>query len=97
MTKCDQNRKKVAKSFVVSEKSRTFAAMEQQKWIITGVNRLTHKREQLSRPMGEQEAAERLQREVANRRYQRYQPYVRLKVERLEAVQLTFNFMPYEK
>lgn len=70
--------------------------MEGQKWIITGVNRLTRKREQLSRPMGEQEAAERLQREVANRRYQRYQPYVRLKVERLEAVQLTFNFMPYE-
>lgn len=70
--------------------------MEGQKWIITGVNRLTRKREQLSRPMGEQEAAERLQREVANRRYQRYQPHVRLKVERLEAVQLTFNFMPYE-
>ncbi len=70
--------------------------MEGQKWIITGTNRLTRKREQLSRPMEAQEAAERLQREVANRRYQRYQPYVRLKVERLEAVQLTLNFMPYE-
>ena len=70
--------------------------MEERKWIITGVNRLTRKREQLSRPMSETEAVERLQREVANRRYQRYQPHVKLKVERLEAVQLTINFMPYE-
>ena len=70
--------------------------MEVKKWIITGVNRLTHQREQLSRPMDEQEASERLQREVANRKFQRYQPYTRLRMERLEAVQLTLQFKEYE-
>lgn len=46
--------------------------------------------------MDEQEASERLQREVANRKYQRYQPYTRLKIERLEAVQLTLQFNDHE-
>lgn len=88
--------KKVAKSFGGSKKNRNFAPMEAKKWIITGVNRLTHQREQLSRPMDEQEASERLQREVANRKYQRYQPHTRLKMERLEAVQLTLQFGDHE-
>ncbi|MEE1348051.1 MAG: hypothetical protein U0K36_09260 [Bacteroidales bacterium] len=70
--------------------------MDTKNWIITGVNRLTHQREQLSRPMDKQEASERLQREVANRKFQRYQPYTRLKMERLEAVQLTLQFKEYE-
>ena len=70
--------------------------MEVKKWIITGVNRLTHQREQLSRPMDEQEASERLQREVANRKFQRYQPHTRLRMERLEAVQLTLQFKDHE-
>lgn len=70
--------------------------MDTTKWIITGVNRLTQQREQLSRPMDAQEAAERLQREVANRKYQRYQTYTRLKIERLDAVQLTLQFNDHE-
>ena len=70
--------------------------MEAKKWIITGVNRLTHQREQLSRPMDEQEASERLQREIANRKFQRYQPHTRLRMERLEAVQLTLQFQDHE-
>lgn len=70
--------------------------MGNEKWIITGVNRLTHQREQLSRPMDAQEVAERLQREVANRKYQRYQPHTRLKIERLDAVQLTLQFNDHE-
>lgn len=70
--------------------------MDAMKWIITGVNRLTHQREQLSRPMTEQEASDRLQREVANRKFQRYQPHTRLKIERLEAVQLTLQFKDHE-
>lgn len=70
--------------------------MDTTKWIITGVNRLTHQREQLSHPMDAQEAAERLQREVANRKYQRYQPHTRLKIERLDAVQLTLQFNDHE-
>lgn len=70
----------------------TFAPMEKPQFIITGINRLSSRREQISRPMTEEEAQERLQREVANRKYQRYQAHTRLKIERLEAVQLTFNF-----
>lgn len=66
--------------------------MKPKLYIITGVNRLTNMREQLSRPMEEQEAKERLERERANRRYQRYQPHTRLKMEVLDAVQLKFQF-----
>lgn len=70
--------------------------MDTRKFIITGFNKLTRTREQLSRPMSEMEASERLQREVANRKYQRYQPYSRLKMQHLDAVQLTLNFKEYE-
>lgn len=70
--------------------------MDHPKYIITGVNVLTRKREQLSRPMEEDQALERLEREVANRKFQRYQPHKRLKIERLEAVQLNFNFQNNE-
>lgn len=66
--------------------------MKPKLYIITGVNRLTNMREQLSRPMEEQEAKDRLERELANRRYQRYQPHTRLKMEVLDAVQLKFQF-----
>lgn len=66
--------------------------MNQMKWIITGVNSLTGQRDQLSRPMSEEEARERLQRETVARRGQRYAAHKRLMVERLEAVQLTFKF-----
>lgn len=93
----DEKCKKVAKSFGDSEKSRNFAAMNEPKFIITGINQLTHLREQLSRPMSEQEASERLQREVANRKFQRHAAHTRLKMERLDAVQLTINFNDHEE
>ena len=66
--------------------------MKIPQFVITGKNRLTGLRDQLSRPMGEHEAQERLDRELANRKYQRYQPYTHLKKERHEAVQLTIKF-----
>lgn len=66
--------------------------MKKPKYIITGVNQLTKRREQLSCPMVEEEASERLQREVANRKFQRHAAHTRLRMERLEAVQLTINF-----
>lgn len=84
------------KSFGGSNFFRNFAAMKETMFIITGINQLTHLREQLSRPMSEQEASERLQREIANRKYQRHAAHTRLKIERLEAVQLTFNFDDHE-
>lgn len=66
--------------------------MPQDKWIITGRNTLTGCRDQLSRPMGEQEAHDRLERELQNRKYHKHPAYTRLKVERLEAVQLTIQW-----
>lgn len=70
--------------------------MKQEQYIITGINKLTGQREQLSRPMGEQEAIARLERERQSRGRQRYQPYSRLKIERLTAIQLTIQFKDYE-
>ena len=86
--------KKWRKVLALSERIRTFAEkfIMARQFIITGINVLTRQREQLSRPMTEEEAQLRLEREMANRRYQRYQPHKRLKVERLQAVQLTINF-----
>lgn len=66
--------------------------MEQDKFVITGVNRLTGHREELSRPMSREEATQRLEREQANRRYQRYQPHTRLRIEKRLPVQLTIRF-----
>lgn len=70
--------------------------MKEPRYIITGRNELTRQRDQLSRPMGKQEALERLEREVENRKYQRHAAYTRLRIERLESVQLTIQFEPYE-
>lgn len=66
--------------------------MDGRRYIITGVSRLTGSRDQLSAPMGREAAEERLQREVANRKWQRYAAHTRLRVEALEAVQLTIRW-----
>lgn len=66
--------------------------MSEPKFVITGRSTLTGCRDQLSRPMGEQEARDRLDRELQNRKYHKHPAYTRLKVERLEAVQLTINW-----
>ena len=89
--------KKLPKVLAVSEKMSNFAPMKQHQFIITGKNVLTGHRDQLSRPMGEQEAQERLERERQNRRYQHYQTHKLLKIERLEAVQLTIQFKDHEQ
>lgn len=75
----------------------TFASMKPKQYIITGINQLTQKREQLSRPMGEEEARQRLEREIANRKLQRYAAHKRLRIEVYDSVQLTFNFLPYDQ
>lgn len=66
--------------------------MSEPKFVITGRSTLTGFRDQLSRPMEEQEAQDRLDRELQNRKYHKHPAYTRLKVERLEAVQLTINW-----
>lgn len=69
--------------------------MKAKTHIITALNRLTHRREAISLPMGEHEAQDRLQIEKKNRRYQRHQPHTRLRVERIPPKQL-LNPFDYE-
>lgn len=88
---------KVAKSFGGSNFFYIFAPMECKKYIITAVNKLTGNREQISGPMLEEEASQRLQREIANRKFQRYKTHTGLKIEPYDAVQLTFNFNEHEQ
>lgn len=89
--------KKVAKSFGGSDFFCNFAAMEQRQYIITGINRLTKEREQISRPMSIEEAQERLSREMENRKHQKYAAHTRLQIEPLVAVQLTIQFKDYDE
>lgn len=63
-----------------------------KKFIITGINQLTGLRDQLSGPMDEETARARLEREISNRKRQRFKPYKRLRVEHYDAVQLTLQF-----
>lgn len=71
-------------------------AMDEAKYVITGVNALTRAREEISRPMSYSEAEARLERELASRRHQRYQPYKRLRIEKRIPVELFINFPDYE-
>ena len=89
--------KKVAKSLVDCGRFRTFAAMnEGDRYVITGINVLSGQREELSGPMPEDVAKARLEREIMNRRYQRYQAHKKLRVERRLPVQLTIKFQDHE-
>lgn len=95
---CGQMCKKVAKSLVDCGGFRTFAAMKDRDlYVITGINALTGQREELSGPMDEDAAKARLEREIANRRFQRYQAHKRLRVERRLPVQLTLKFQDHEQ
>lgn len=70
--------------------------MKEPRYIITGRNELTKQWEQLSRPMSKEEAQQRLEREIQNRRNQRYAAHTRLRIELLDAVQLTIQFDSHE-
>ena len=70
--------------------------MEDEKWVVTAVNKLTRIREEISGPMSQEMAKERCRREIDNRRHQRYQTHTRLRVERRLPVQLTFQFKSNE-
>ena len=76
-----------------SEKNVYLRGMDQTKqYVVTARNRLSGVREEISGPMSEEQARQRLEREIANRSRQRYQPYTWLRVERRLPVQLTLQF-----
>lgn len=70
--------------------------MDDKRFVITAINKLTGERVEITRAMSEDEAHERLAREMQSRRRQRYQPYSRLRVERRLPVQLQLNFSDYD-
>lgn len=70
--------------------------MNDERYVITAINKITGERVEISRAMSEDEAQERLTREMQSRRRQRYQPYSRLRVERRLPVQLHLNFKDYD-
>lgn len=70
--------------------------MNQEQFVVTAINRLTRIREEISGPMSRDQAEERLQRELMNRKYQRYQTHQRLRVEKRIPVQLTLQFKDNE-
>lgn len=70
--------------------------MNQDLYVITGINTLTGVREEISRPMSQDEAEARLEREKESRKRQKYAAHTRLRVERRLPVQLTIKFSDYE-
>jgi hypothetical protein len=88
--------KKSAEMFGSSGFSSYLCRMNDEKWVITGVNVLTKCREEISGPMSREAAEARCEREKINRSYQRYKTHNRLRVEKRLPVQLTIKFNEYE-
>jgi len=91
--------KKVGKSLGGFGRNAYLCGMrDDELYIITAVNRLTGEREELSCPMPQAAAEERLERERTARARQRHLPWTHLKAEPLAAVrrrrviQLTIKF-----
>ena len=66
--------------------------MKEPQFVITGKSRLDGQRVEISRPMEEGEAQERLRRELEARRRHKYPAYTHLRVERRLPVQLSLQF-----
>lgn len=65
---------------------------DSERYVITGISRLSGCREEISGPMERDQAQERLERYKANTKVQRYPTYTRLRVERRLPIQLTIQF-----
>lgn len=61
-------------------------------WYVSGLNRLTGQRDQLTGITTHEDAASRMARYQIAAARQKYPTYTRLRLERAVAVQLTFNF-----
>ena len=61
-------------------------------WYVTGLNRLTGQRDQLTGITTHQDAESRMERYQIAAARQKYPTYTRLRLERAVAVQLTFKF-----
>lgn len=71
--------------------------MAEGKYVITAINKLSGMREEISGPMDEASARQRLERESLSWGKQRYQPYARMRVEKRLPVQLRLIFNDCQK
>lgn len=92
--------KKLQKSLAMSAEMLTFAPMKTREprdaWFVSGRNRLTGMRDQLTGVMPHDVAAARMERYQSAARKQKYPIYTRLRLERAVAIQLTFTFQTQE-
>lgn len=70
--------------------------MKEPKYIITGFNRLSGERQPVCRPMGKDKALQLLSGYRHDRSHRGHKPYLRLRLERVQPVQLTIQFPDYE-
>lgn len=73
-------------------KTRICTRDEVRNWVITAVSKLSGQRETISGVMTRPEATERLDREIANRRYQRFKPYTKLRIEWQQPIEGFLHF-----
>lgn len=66
--------------------------MKDPKYIITGVNRLSRQRQPVCRPMGKDKALQLLSGYRHDSSHRGHKPYLRLRLERVQPVQLEINF-----
>lgn len=69
---------------------------KEPKYIVTGVNRLSRQRQPVCRPMGKDNALQLLSRYRQDRSHRGHKPYLRLRLERVQPIQLTIQFPDYE-
>ena len=66
--------------------------MEKERFIITGISRLTGSRETVSCEMKKETAVALLEQVKKNRRCGGYHVHIRLRIERVQPVQLSLDF-----
>lgn len=98
---CAKKCKNVAGGLGGIEKNHYLRSMKakeahEEKWVVTGKSRLDGFRYEISGPMTEDQARQRLAREQENRSRQRFPAYTRLRVERRLPTQLTIKFNDYD-
>ena len=70
--------------------------MNRNKYVVTGISRLTGERQEISLPTTEEHARALLESELKKRKGRKKPAFLRLRVERKQPVQLKINF-DYEK
>ena len=69
---------------------------KESKYIVTGVNRITGERQAICRPKSRTDAQLLIDRWHQDKGHRGHKPYLRLRLERVQPIQLTIQFPEYE-